>query len=155
MLRGVMAKAVRSAGDTVVEEFYEVILKRRTLRIDIGQTAHFVGRTLQTVLIVGDIASSPFVIQRLKTAAAGFDQIIRNRAQRGGGVVCDNVYKHLYAVLVRFTAHGLEFVASAELVVADLKIGGLIVVIPLAVSVQLHAAALTLEAFVYRRGLNG
>ena len=59
-------------------------------------------------------------------------------------MVCNYVYNYLYAVLMSLVAHRLEFVARAELIVAYLKIGRLIVVVPFTVAVKLHSARVAL-----------
>ena len=69
-------------------------------------------------------------------------------------MVGDNVYQNLYSVLICLLTHFGKLVAGSELIVSDFEIGRLIVVVPLAVAVQLHAAVLALEAGVYRRGLH-
>ncbi len=92
--------------------------------------------------------------ERFEAAAACLYQILRDLIELRRGVVGNDVHDHPDAVLMRRVAHGFEFVARAELIVADFEIGGLVVIIPLAVAVQLHAAVLALETVVDRRGLH-
>ena len=59
-------------------------------------------------------------------------------------MIGDNVNKNFNVVFVRFLAKSLELVACAELIVADFEVGGLVVVVPLAVAVKLHSAVVAL-----------
>ena len=90
----------------------------------------------------------------LEAAAAGFYKVVGYLVELRRGVVGDNVYQNLYAVLVSFLTHLGKLIAGSELIVADFEVGGLIVVVPLSVAVQLHAAVLALKTGVDRRCLN-
>ena len=154
MLGCVVAEAVGAAGNAVVDKLEEIILEGRTLCIDVGQAAHLGGRALKSVVPVVYILIVVLVEKRFKAAAARLYEIIGNLVKLRRGVVRDNVHQNLYAVLVGFLTHLRKLFARAELVVSDFEIGGLIVVVPLAVTVKLHAAVLALKTSVDRRGLH-
>ena len=154
VLRGVIAETVRAAGDRVVDKLEEILLEGRTLGVDVGQAAHLGGGALQTIVPMRDFLVVVLMIKQLQTAAARLNQVLRNRVILRCGVVRDHVDKHLDAVFLRLGAHGGKFLLAAELVVADFEVGRLVVIVPLAVAVQLHAAVLTLETGVDRRGLH-
>ena len=154
VLGSVVAEAVGAAGNTVIDKLEEIILEGRTLGIDVGQAAHLRCSTLKSVVPIVYVLVVVLVEKRFKAAAASLYEVIGDLVKLRCSVVRDNVHQNLYTVLVGFLTHLRKFFARAELVVADFEIGRLIVVVPLAVAVQLHAAVLSLKTCIDRRGLH-
>ena len=154
MLGGVVAEAVRAAGDALVEIGDEVVLEVRVLRVHVGQAPHLAGGALQPVVPVGNLLEAAGVVEVLRPPH-GIQQILADALQGGGGVVWNHVHDHLHAVPVGLLAHSGELLLGAQLVVADGPVRGLVVVVPLPLAVELHAAVPAHHARVGRGGLHG
>ena len=154
MLCRVISETVGTAGNTIVNVIKEILLKRRSFRVNVGKSSHFVCCAGKSVAVIIERCSALFVIESFKTSAAGFDKVFAHLIGFGSSVVCNYIDNNLNAILVSFITHCFEFVTSTELIVTDFEISRLIVIVPLSVAVKLHTAVFTLKTFVNRRGLN-
>ncbi len=154
VLGGVVAEAVRAAVDALVEVGDEVVLEGRILRVHVRQAPHLPGGALQPVVPLDDLVEAVGVVELLPSPG-GADQALADAVQVRGGVVGDHVHDHLDAVPVGRLTHGGKCLLGAQLVIADGPVGGLVVVVPLSLAVELHTAAAPRHTGVDGGGLDG
>ena len=154
MLCRVISETIGTAGNTIVNVIKEILLKRRSFRVDVGKSSHLMRGAGKSVAEIIKGRSALLVIKGFKTSAASLNKIFAYLIGCGSGVVCDYIDNNLNAILVSFITHCFEFVTSTELIVTDFKISRLIVIVPLSVAVKIHTAVFALKTLINRRCLH-
>ena len=75
MLCGVISKTVSTAGNTIVNVIKEILLERRSFRVDVGKSAHLMRCTGKSVAEIIKGRSALLVIKGFKTSAACLDKV--------------------------------------------------------------------------------
>ena len=158
----VVAEAVRAGLHAGLEPAEDVLLHVGVLGVPLDEAGQGVLGLLKAVPL-GPVGAGALVGPGLAGVApfAGLAPVdliadfVGNGALAGGHVVHNLVHDDLHAVGVGHLAHLPEFLVGAQLIVADdLILGGLIVVVPLALADDLQTAVFSHDDGVDGRGLD-
>ncbi len=155
----VVAESTGAEVDQVVDILQIVVLEVGVFGVDIRQTAHLAGGAFVAVVPLG-YWCEPVGMEKVVVAAYGTVEIGEHGSVVDGSVVGQHVDKHAYAIFHGAVAHGLEFVASAQQIVAHFPVGGLIIEVPFSshriagLAVESFASTFANEASVGRRSLH-
>ena len=145
MLGSIIAEAVRTIGDRLLEQVGHTLGHGVILRVEIPQAGQLVLGAVFTIVVIGDL----FVLVEVVLVAPFVCDDIEIR----GEVVRHRVHDDTQTVLVRLLAHGLEFSFGTDHIVADGHICRLIDVVPVEVPVTGAELAVVLN-FDDRLGLD-
>ena len=128
---GVISETAGAESYEVVDIFHVIVLEIRVFGIDVGESAHFAGCTLHTVIIVCYIGET-VGMEKIFVAA---DRIVK-AGQHGrmvdGCVVGQHVNDDTDTIIVGAVAHRFECIAVTEHIVAYGPVCRLVIVVPLA-----------------------
>ena len=145
MLGSIIAEAVRTIGDRLLEQVGHTLGHSVILRVEIPQAGQLVLGAVFTIVVIGDL----FVLVEVVLVAPFVCDDIEIR----GEVVGHRVHDDTQTVLVCLLAHGLEFSLGTDHIVADSHVRRLVDVVPVEVPVTGAELAVVLN-FDDRLGLD-